>query len=160
MCLFTVKVLAPQNRFPTSPFKSPRWSICHVWSPLVPDIPADTRHNLLQSCSRGCVKVNRDSLPHTLKLCSVCSEPGQHWFRALLWDTGERAERGKTKGKTVSPRTALGEPPAFVIPFDQISVKDECHALFQPAVRGLPCDSKGVDICLCTKNHLRCACES
>lgn len=25
-------------------------------------------------------------------------------------------------------------------PFDQISVKDECHALSKPAVRGLPCD--------------------
>ena len=48
-----------------------------------------------------------------------------------------------------SPLTALEEPPAFVIPFDQISVKDECHALFQPAVRGLPCDSEGVDVCVC-----------
>lgn len=47
-----------------------------------------------------------------------------------------------------APLTASGEPPAFVIPFDQISVKDECHALFQPAVRGLPCDSKGVDVCV------------
>ncbi len=36
-----------------------------------------------------------------------------------------------------------------MIPFDQISVKDECHALFQPAVRGLPCDSEGVDVCVC-----------
>lgn len=45
-----------------------------------------------------------------------------------------------------SPLAALGEPLAFVIPFDQISVKDECHALFQPAVRGLPCDSEGVEM--------------
>ncbi len=36
-----------------------------------------------------------------------------------------------------------------MIPFDQISVKDECHALFQPAVRGLPCDSEGVYVCVC-----------
>lgn len=28
-------------------------------------------------------------------------------------------------------------------PFDQASVKDECRALFEPAVRGLPCDWRG-----------------
>lgn len=48
-----------------------------------------------------------------------------------------------------------------MIPFDQISVKDECHALFQPAVRGLPCDSEGVDVCVSArmKGHAHlCVC--
>lgn len=62
-------------------------------------------------------------------------------------DLGHYSDRrGEKGGKGESPLAALGEPPAFVIPFDQISVKDECHALFQPAVRGLPCDSEGVDM--------------
>lgn len=80
----------------------------------------------------------------------MCSERGSVDLEHYSDGEGREGRKGE------SPLTALGEPPAFVIPFDQISVKDECHALFQPAVRGLPCDSEGggVCVCLCVCAHM------
>lgn len=57
------------------------------------------------------------------------------------------------RGDKNYPLTSSREPSTFVIPFDQISVRDECHAPFQPAVRGLPSDSVG---CVCVESCVCC----
>jgi len=46
-----------------------------------------------------------------------------------------------------------------VTPFDQISVKDECHALSEPAVRGLPCDWRSTRSAAPRGSEVRAGCR-
>lgn len=82
---------------------------------------------------------------------AMCAESGSIDFSYYSDREGVGCCGGRGGHKNY-PLTSSREPSTFVIPFDQISVRDECHAPFQPTVRGTRQWLCGVRACVRVKS--------